>query len=140
MLYQNYKLAPWDSDRWPNFSRHELCCKCNKRFCDEEYWHDPDFLDALQALRNKIGQPLVINSGHRDPLWNALVGGAPLSMHKTIAVDISLRGHDFHNLKEQAITLGFRGIGMGNTFLHIDRRQVPAFWFYGPKSIEKWRK
>jgi len=125
--------AKW---RWPHFSVAELACRCGGRFCDGEYYHDTEYLDALEKLRAKIGKPLIINSGHRCAQWNAAVGGAPRSMHKTLAVDISLIGQDRHLLLAEARALGFNGIGMARTFLHLDRRAVPAHWFYtGAKEL-----
>ena len=119
--------ADW---RWPNFSIAELACRCHGRFCNGQYWHDPAFLDGLQALREQIGTPLIISSGHRCAQWNAAVGGAPLSMHKSIAADISLSGHDRFGLREVAEALGFTGIGLGKKFIHIDQRANPAHWYY----------
>ena len=119
--------ASW---RWPHFSVAELACRCAGRFCDSEYYHDAEFLDALEVLREKVGRALIINSGHRCAQWNAAVGGAPRSMHKMLAVDISLIAHDRHALLSAARALGFNGIGMARTFLHLDRRAVPANWFY----------
>jgi len=87
-------------------------------------------LDALQSLRASLGRPLIINSAHRCRLWNAAVGGAPRSMHKSIAVDISLSGHDRFSMLAAAEALGFTGIGLAKTFIHLDRRSVPARWYY----------
>ncbi|MDO4986273.1 MAG: D-Ala-D-Ala carboxypeptidase family metallohydrolase, partial [Prevotella sp.] len=43
--------------------------------------------------RNKIGHPIVINSGYRSPQLNRKVGGAPTSNHLTgCAVDIRTSG------------------------------------------------
>ena len=132
MLYADPHLAgaalsDW---RWPHFSIAELACRCRGRFCAGEYWHDPAFLDALETLRAEIRKPLVINSGHRCAQWNAAVGGAPASLHKTIAVDIALVGHDRHVLLAAAEQCGFTGLGLARTFLHLDRRGRPARWFY----------
>ena len=123
--------------RWPHFSARELSCRCGGRFCQGEYWHDLVFLDALEALRAEAGRPLVINSGHRCALWNAHVGGAPRSLHKTLAVDIRLAGHDRHRLLASAKRLGFTGFGLAHTFLHLDRRGRPALWYY-PGSKPRW--
>ena len=126
-------LANW---RWPNFSVSELACKCRGRFCAGEYWHDADFLDRLQALRDAVGGPLLITSAHRCAQWNAVVGGAPLSHHRRIAVDIALDGHDRFALRQQAERLGFRGFGLARSFLHLDRRARPACWYYkGSKHL-----
>jgi uncharacterized protein YcbK (DUF882 family) len=116
--------------RWDNFSPRELACRCGGRFCKGAYWHDPEFLDRLEALRAAMGAPLVLTSAHRCPLWNAAVGGAPRSMHKTIAADVRLKGHDADTLIKAAADLGFAGIGRANSFIHLDRRTTPARWFY----------
>ena len=128
-------MAHW---RWPHFSLGELACRCKGQFCSGEYWHDPAFLDSLEALRTAVGRPLLLNSGHRCDLWNAHVGGASRSMHKTIAVDIALAEQDRHELLRQAERLDFTGIGLGKTFLHLDRRVYPARWYY-PGSKPSWR-
>jgi hypothetical protein len=123
---------------WPHFSISELACHCGGRFCHGEYWHEPVFLDALEAVRAAVGRALVITSGHRCAQWNAAVGGAPLSQHKTLAVDIGLAGHDRHALREAAVREGFTGQGLARTFLHLDRRRYPAIWYYG-RSKEAWQ-
>lgn len=132
----NHALQPdW---RWSNFSVPELACRCGGRFCDYAYWHDPDFLDHLQNLRDQIGKPLIINSAHRCPQWNALIGGAPHSRHKWLAVDIALAGHDRGELFHCCRALGFTGLGLAQTFMHLDRRRQPATWFY-PGSEKLWQ-
>ncbi|MEO0467552.1 MAG: D-Ala-D-Ala carboxypeptidase family metallohydrolase, partial [Pseudomonadota bacterium] len=97
----------------------------------------PVFLDALEALRADAGRPLIVTSGHRCAQWNGYVGGAPRSMHKTLAVDIRLAGHDRRLLLASARRLGFTGLGLARTFLHLDRRGAPAFWYY-PGSKTLW--
>ena len=124
--------------RWPNFSVAELACRCGGRFCARAYWHDPAFLDQLQALRNQIGKPLIVNSAHRCRQWNAVVGGAPRSRHKQLSVDIALAGHDRGVLYHISRALGFTGLGLAQSFLHLDRRGQPATWFY-PGSKILWQ-
>lgn len=131
----NFDAAGW---RWPHFTARELACRCGGRFCQGEYWHDPGFLDVLEALRAAAGRPLVINSGHRCELWNAHVGGVAKSMHRTIAVDIALAGQDRQALLAAAERLGFTGFGLARNFLHLDRRAVPARWYYSG-SETAWR-
>lgn len=130
MLYSSYKLVSCANWRWPHFSAQELACRCGGRGCNHAYWHDAEFLDALEALRAQVGRPLKINSGHRCAIWNSVVGGAPASRHRRIAVDIALKGHDRRALVEAAERLGFTGIGIAKTFLHLDRRETPARWTY----------
>lgn len=48
---------------------------------------------VLQPLRNKIGKPIIINSGFRNAQVNKLVGGAANSQHtKGQAADIIVKG------------------------------------------------
>lgn len=138
MLIRSVSLFDTTGWRWPHFSPRELACKCGGRFCDGEYWHDPSFLDSLEALRRRVGRPLMVNSGHRCAGWNVEIGGAPQSRHLEIAVDISLIGHDRFALLAAAEQLGFTGIGLGRNFLHLDRRLQPARWYY-KRSRSSWR-
>lgn len=126
--------VPWDASRWPDFSARELSCKHCGEMC---VW--PEALDAIERLRVAVGEALVINSGHRCAIWNAMVGGAPLSMHKTLAFDVALAGHDPWRLQKLAHEAGFTGFGYSQTFLHLDTRPRAARWFYGPASVAKWR-
>jgi zinc D-Ala-D-Ala carboxypeptidase len=123
--------------RWPNFSAQELSCDC-KRHCHGEYYHDPAFLDALEAMRAIVG-PLKINSARRCKGHNRAVGGARGSMHmRTLAADIAIGSHDRKALALAAKKAGFRGIGYGRTFLHVDLG-VRRAWTY-PGAMPAWVK
>jgi hypothetical protein len=124
--------------RWPNFSIAEFACRCGGRYCDGAYWHEPAFLDGLQAMRAALGQPMRITSGHRCPQWNGAVGGAALSQHKRIAADISLYGHNRFEVFVAAKEAGFTGLGLARSFLHVDRRPRAAHWYYRG-SRDLWR-
>lgn len=134
--YSHWSLLPerlWDKDRWPNFTPKELSCN----HCGE-YHHWPEFLDILQELRNEMEQPLFINSAHRCSTWNAMVGGAPLSQHKKLAVDISLRNvNNPKDLFTKALLSGFTGFGFYNTFLHLDLGR-PRAWPSKQKRNPQW--
>ncbi len=123
--------------RWPHFSIAELACRCGGRFCGGEDWQGAAFRDGLEQMRANMGAPLFITSGHRCAGWNAAVDGAPLSMHKQLAADIRLAGHDRFALLSAAERAGFAGFGLARSFLHIDRRARPARWFY-PGSETEW--
>lgn len=135
-LYENWRRfsGEW---RWPDFTPRELACKCGGRYCSGQYWHDPAFLDSLQAVRRVMGAPVLVNSGHRCALWNARVGGAPRSEHKRIAADIRLAGHAPGSLLGAAAQAGFGGFGFYRTFLHIDLRRGPR-WFGGAQAQAFW--
>lgn len=139
-LYARYQAAEkfWDGKRWPNLVPSELACKCGGKYCEGSYYHDPRFLDRLQAMRNGVGKPLIINSGHRCERWNTVQKGSKSSRHKTIAADISTDGHDRQELLVEALAAGFTGIGFGLRFLHVDTRKTPARWDYGAASRKAW--
>lgn len=131
MHYRHY--TDWKGEwRWPNFSIRRLSCPC----CGE-YYHDPETLDAVQAVRDELGKALIVNSAHRCLLHNIKVGGAPRSMHKRIALDLSMIGHDRHEVLAAAKRAGFRGFGYYQTFLHVDMGPV-RFWYSGKAARQLW--
>lgn len=115
-----------------NFTRAELACRC----CGE-YVDAPRFLEALQRLRDLIGVPLKINSGHRCALHNALIGGAAGSAHLHMAVDIDLRGIDRVKLSRLALEAGFTGFGFYTNFLHLDLGRARK-WYGSAQARRAW--
>ena len=83
-LSEHFVLGEFTRSKYPevyNIPSHEAIANL-KRLCE---W--------LEVLRNKIGHPIVINSGYRSPQLNRKVGGAPTSNHLTgCAVDIRTNG------------------------------------------------
>ena len=96
-------------------------------------------MDCLQTARDKVARPFRILSGHRCSLHNARVGGAPLSQHLTLAVDISLTGHDRAELYQALLSSGFRGFGFYNTFIHADLGPQRR-WFGSWKAKDLWQQ
>ena len=84
---------------------------------------DADFVRKLDLLREACKCSLIINSGYRTSLHNATVkdsvdGSAHTTGH---AVDIQALGSvRKFTILEAALRLGFRRIGVGATFLHLD--------------------
>ncbi|WP_444431211.1 D-Ala-D-Ala carboxypeptidase family metallohydrolase (plasmid) [Rhodobacter capsulatus] len=72
--YDDWRDFPLHLWRWPNFSPAELACNGTGALRI-----DPESLDKLQALRDRMGAPLVISSAYRSPLHDRRVGGAPAS-------------------------------------------------------------
>jgi len=138
-LHATWRGLGWDADRWPHFTARELSCKCGGKHCDGEYFHDPDFLDALERFRGLVGRSVIINSGRRCRLHNIDVGGARLSQHTLgIAADVSLVGMNAGPVASAAAVAGFRGMGFGMTILHLDIRPARASWYY-PGGKAFWR-
>lgn len=138
MLYAHYSHVPERLMRpYKNFS-FETDPKLYSRDDGSFYLHEPS-LEALQSLRETLGKPIKINSGHRSPLHNALVKGAPRSMHLKIAFDIRTEGHDLFALLLLARKAGFTGVGYYNTFLHVDMGQKRE-WYGDTKAKKRWAK
>jgi len=92
---------------------------------------DEELVEKLQQLRDKLDVPLVINSAYRCPERNKQVDGAEYSQHLYgKAVDISLHTIplQIEEIKRIAKQIGFRGIGLYNTFIHLDVRENFANW------------
>ena len=123
MHYEHYSLI--DKAKWPFtwFKPVELACNDNgSLFVDE------DAVQRLDNLRKLIKKPIFINSAYRNPIYNAKVGGAPMSMHKFgRAFDISLKNHNKFELERLAKQVGFTGFGYYKRFLHIDTGRK-RFW------------
>ena len=119
--------------RWRDFAPEEMAC----HHCGEGYWW-PEFIDRLQAARDRVGRPFAIHSAHRCSLHNARVGGAPLSQHLRLAVDIGLAGHDRHALHAALADAGFRGFGFYSTFIHADLGRV-RHWFGSSQARDAWQ-
>ncbi|WP_017930248.1 D-Ala-D-Ala carboxypeptidase family metallohydrolase [Robiginitomaculum antarcticum] len=127
---QNPNISAWP---WPHFSRIEVAC----RHCGQGYYW-PAFMNALEDLRTHMARPIIIHSAHRCALHNARVGGAPLSQHLKLAVDISLKRHNLRDLARTARGAGFTGFGFYTTFLHLDMGR-PRHWFGGLEARTLWQ-
>ena len=111
------------------FDRSEFDCK----FTGNNEM-DEDFLERLDALREACGFPFHITSGYRDPV------GHPIEAKKTvggthaqgIAADIKVNnGVEKYRIIAEAMMMGFTGIGVAKTFIHVDdRASTPVVWSY----------
>lgn len=97
---------------------------------------DPIFIDSelvviLQKVRNHFGKPVTITSAYRTPTRNKSVGGTTYSQHLYgMAADIKVSGVTPKKVADYAETLlpGRGGIGLYETFTHIDVRETKARW------------
>ncbi len=81
-----------------------------------------ELISMLDVARKKYGKSMAINSGYRTPEHNEKVGGKPDSSHiKGLAVDIACNNStDRFKLAGILKEVGFKRIGMGATFIHVD--------------------
>jgi zinc D-Ala-D-Ala carboxypeptidase len=116
--FRHFREVPDNLWRWPNFSPAEIAC----RGTGQLKLH-PEALDKLQALRDRLGKPLIIRSAYRSPEHNRAVGGATRSKHMDgTAFDISMSNHDPVAFEAAAREVGFLGFGYypRSGFMHID--------------------
>ena len=113
--------------RSKNFSSKELCCRCG---CKEG--PKLEMISALQRVRDALGRPMILTSAMRCKKHNEKVGGRPKSRHLDgLAVDVSTAKFseaEWIALLEIASETGFLGIGLYDTFVHLDLRDVLTVW------------
>jgi hypothetical protein len=136
MRYSDYKMVPANTWRWPSFSPREIACKGTGSILINE-----NALDKLQALRNRLGKPLILTSAYRSPEHNRRVGGAKASKHlEGIAFDVRMENHDPHEFEAAARKIGFTGFGYypKSGFMHIDTSAARSWGTPWPKTATDW--
>ena len=136
MFYTSFKSVPKDGWRWPSFSPREIACKGTGKIIV-----NGDALDRLQALRDRLGKPLIITSAYRSPQHNKRVGGAKNSLHmQGIAFDVRMDNHDPHEFESAARAVGFTGFGYypKSGFMHIDTGPARSWGTRWPRTVTKW--
>lgn len=116
--FRHFRDVPQNLWRWRNFSPAEVAC----RGTGQLKLH-PEALDKLQALRDRLGKPLILRSAYRSPGHNRAVGGAKASKHMDgTAFDVAMSNHDPAVFEAAAREVGFLGFGYypRSGFMHID--------------------
>lgn len=81
----------------------------------------PQLVQLLDAIRDKVGAPVKINSGYRTRTYNTKIGGAAKSQHVLgMAADIVVAGKTPKEIAAIAAELKAGGIGIYPTFTHVD--------------------
>jgi len=109
------------------FTRAEFACSET----GENEIHD-DFIYKLDELRERCGFPFVINSGYRSPNHSIEAAKDKPGQHTTgRCADIAVNsGSQRYRLVQEALAMGFTGIGVGKSFIHIDLRKKLVMWTY----------
>ena len=111
-----------------NFTIDEFNCQ----YSGENQMKD-SFLHKLDQLRYLCDFPFVITSGYRSadhPI--EAKKDTPGTHAQGIAADIqALSGDRKHTIVKHAMAMGFTGIGIADTFIHVDTRTTtPVIWTY----------
>lgn len=117
-FYAHWRDVPESAWRWPNFSPAEIACRGTGKLLI-----NAAALDRLQALRDRLGKPLIVRSAYRSPEHNKAVGGTKHSKHlEGAAFDIDMANHDPAVFEAAARAVGFLGFGFytRSGFIHVD--------------------
>jgi hypothetical protein len=117
-FHRHWRDVPESAWRWRNFSPAEIACRGTGKLLVNE-----PALDRLQALRDRLGKPLIVRSAYRSPEHIRAVGGATRSKHMDgTAFDIAMANHDPVAFEAAARKVGFLGFGFypRSGFVHID--------------------
>lgn len=110
-----------------NFKVSEFACKDGS----DTVFISPGLVTVLQKIRDHFGKPVIITSAYRNDTFNKKVGGAGYSQHKYgMAADIYISGVSPAKIADfvETIMPNTGGIGIYNSFVHVDVRTARARW------------
>jgi uncharacterized protein YcbK (DUF882 family) len=119
-----------------NFKLSEFTCKCG---CGTVKI-DMDLVRLLQVLRDIINKPINVAIGYRCPAFNASIPTASKNSQHMLgkAADIKVTGILPEELSYLAKKVGFTGVGVYDTWVHVDVRDVNVgsivTWDYREKN------
>ena len=94
-----------------------------------EVFIDDKLVGYLQRIRDHYGKPIIITSGYRPATYNKSVDGATSSLHiDGRAADIRIDGVTPKALATFCKSIGIKGIGTYDSFVHIDTRENAYYW------------
>lgn len=111
-----------------NFRAREF--DCQGMGCCSETPIDEKLVQYLQKIRTHFGKPVYLTAyrckTHNDRTPNA----APNSRHiYGQAADFHIDGVEPAEIAKYAESIGVKGIGLYDTFVHIDTRKNKSFWY-----------
>lgn len=111
-------------------------------FTEEEFEHatpscslsdmDSHFMCLLDTARYIAGVPFIINSAYRSVDYELKKKRSGKSMH-TLGQAVDLKCVDSNTrfkILAALFVVGFTGIGIGTSFIHVDTRPYPLVWTY----------
>jgi hypothetical protein len=127
MSIKTYKKGD-DQKISANFRAREF--DCQGRGCCSTTPIDEKLVDYLQQIRTHFGKPVYVTA-YRCKTHNARVpNAAPNSYHcYGQAADFHIDGVAPAEIAKYAESIGIKGIGLYDTFVHIDTRTSKSFWY-----------
>ena len=127
MAIKTYKRG--DSTKLSNnfrareFDCHGVGC-CTSTPIDEK------LVEYLQKIRDHFQKPVIITA-YRCKEYNAKVANAATRSYHTFgqAADFHIDGVAPAEIAKYAESIGVKGIGLYDTFVHIDTRDSKSFWY-----------
>ena len=127
MAIKTYKRG--DSTKLsPNFRAREFDCPgvgcCNETPIDEK------LVEYLQKIRDHFKKPVEITA-YRCKVFNSKVANAAPKSRHTFgqAADFHIDGISPAEIAKFAESIGVKGIGLYDDFVHIDTRDSKSFWY-----------
>lgn len=122
-----------------NFSSEEFDCKCGCDMPEDVLENIQELSENLQIIRDYIDEPISVNSGYRCLTHNRNIGSTDKSQHVLgKASDIVAKSYSSEEIYKivQDLKLNpfldkpleINGVGLYDTFTHLDIRDKLAFW------------
>ena len=99
--------------------------------CDKSQM-DKDFMKRLNRARRIAGIPFVLNCAYRSKEWDISKGRTGNSYH-TLGRAVDIRCLDSLSrfvMVRALLSAGFHGIGIANTYIHVDDRANQVLYLY----------
>lgn len=112
----------------PNFRAREF--DCQGRGCCSSTPIDEKLVEYLQQIRDHFGKPVYLTA-YRCPIHNAKTPNAATNSRHIYgkAADFHIDGVAPEEIAKYAESIGVKGIGLYDTFVHIDTRDTKSFWY-----------
>lgn len=135
MIIFNGKKVNRNDNVTKDFKYKEFQCKNG----DPVVKMSMETINKLQELRDWLGSPIIITSAYRTLDYNRSIykyekdskgnyKGDGSQHIKGTAVDIKVKGYTPKEIAAYGQALRFNGIGVYNTFTHLDTRSYKARW------------
>jgi len=110
-----------------HFDDSEFRCRCCQSIGDGIA---TELIELLERIRTHLGdRPISIISGYRCTRHNIAVGGARSSQHLLgNAADIRVQGLDPRSIYDEINHMVAGGLGLYESFVHVDVRRNTARW------------